>query len=77
MINTRTLSNNPGVKAGPHFDADGRKHPPDGTFYERLNRGIYGDPPEPWGEKTQERFVATLIECPVFRQAVRGVLNGE
>ena len=65
------------MKPGPHYDANGRRHPPVGSYNEMLRRARFGDPPEPWGVKAQERFIVTLQASPLFRKAVREVLRGK
>ena len=64
------------MKPGPHIDAKGRRHPPVGTLNEMLHRGMFDTPPEPWGIKTQDRFIATLQAYPLFREAIREVFCG-
>jgi hypothetical protein len=64
------------MKAGPYVDLDGKHHPPVGTFNEILDRARFGNPPTPWGERTQGRFIATLREYPLFRESIREVFRG-
>jgi hypothetical protein len=65
------------VKAGPHIDSNGKRHPPVGSYNEMLHRGMFGNQPEPWGVKAQERFIVTLQASPLFRKAVREVLRAK
>jgi hypothetical protein len=80
MVNIRTRNGNTDaeeMKAGPHIDANGQHHPPIGTFHEMLKNAQFGDPPMPWNERTQDRFLATLKAYPLFRESIRELFRGK
>jgi len=73
---TKNFNSNPAeMTPGLHVDAAGKRHPPIGTLYQMLERARFGNPPTPWNEKTQDRFIATLQADPLFRQAIREVFR--
>lgn len=80
MISTWNLKHNSDLgemMPGPHVDENGKRHPAVGTHFQMLHRARFGDSPTAWSEKTQERFVATLSESRIFRDAIREVLRGK
>ena len=66
----------PAYRPGPHRDVFGRLRPAVGSLREMLRRGTWGDPLTPFGTRTRERLIATLIEDPDFAAALRSIVEG-
>lgn len=64
----------PELRPGPHVSPDGKRHPPVRSLRTMLDLAQWGNPPGRWSVSDQERFLATMIEDPKFRAAVRNAL---
>jgi hypothetical protein len=66
----------PQTRPGPGLDCWGRRRRALGTLGEELQRGIWGEPPQPLTSYFLRRFVVALARDPELRQTLHRLILG-